>query len=399
MRIFLLTPIYATTTKGSGATPVVHYFAKEWVKQGHEVYVFNLIAKFPSLYYWISNMFQHQLNTRLGMLVPIEKPVEGGCIEDGVKVSRVCLKKIIPHSKYNISQIEYAIKVIQKGCLDYGVPDVFVGHWDNPQLEILIRLKELYHSPVALVFHNNVFNLEQTYGDSVLENLKELDIIGFRSIVSKKNFEMKYFKPKNSFVASSGVSENFINAGKEFTPSFKNGIHNFVFVGSLIARKYPSVIIEALSRVYENKDFHVTFIGDGCEKEIIENNALNKGIESNVFFTGRIGRNEIIEHLKKAEVFIMISRDEIFGLVYLEAMALGLIPVGSKNEGIDGIIEDGKNGFLCKAGDVDELTDVLRKMCNISIDELVSISQKAKKTANEFTDSKVAVKYINNLKI
>ena len=39
MRITILTPIYATTTEGAGATPVVHYFAREWVKMGHEVTV------------------------------------------------------------------------------------------------------------------------------------------------------------------------------------------------------------------------------------------------------------------------------------------------------------------------------------------------------------------------
>ena len=399
MKIFLLTPIYATTTQGSGATPVVHYFAKEWVKQGHEVYVFNLRSKFPTIFYWISKKFQHQLNTRLGMLVPTEEPSEGFSVEDGVKVCRVCLKKKLPHSAYGSSQIDYAVKVIQKGCLEYGVPDIFVGHWDNPQMEVLIRLKELYIRPTALVFHNNDFNLEKTYGHSVIDKLKRIDIFGFRSLVSKKNFEIKYFKPHHSFIASSGVADIFIDVGKDNTPSFINGIRNFVFVGSLISRKYPSVILEALSMVYKDKDFHVTFIGDGYERKIIDDFAVNNNLMSNVTFTGRIGRTEIINYLKKSEVFVMISKDEVFGLVYLEAMALGLIPIGSKNEGIDGIIEDGENGFLCNAGDLNGLIEVLHKMCVMSNEELVCMSNKAKETANQYTDSEVASKYINNLKI
>ena len=35
MKLFVITPIYATTTEGDGATPLVHYFAQEWVKMGH----------------------------------------------------------------------------------------------------------------------------------------------------------------------------------------------------------------------------------------------------------------------------------------------------------------------------------------------------------------------------
>lgn len=397
MKIFLLTPIYATTTQGAGATPVVHYFAKEWVKQGHEVYVYNLQAKFPSIFYWIGKKFQHQLNTRLGMLVPTEKPAEGCYVEDGVKIHRVCMKKMMPHSEYKCSQIEYALKIIGEGCEEYGVPDVFVGHWDNPQMDILIHLKELYNRITALVLHNNEFNFEKTYGNEVVERLKQIDVIGFRSLVGKRNFEAKYFVPKRSFIASSGVADIFLKEGENFTPSFNNGPRNFVFVGSLIARKYPCVILEALSKVYTDKDFHVTFIGDGNERKTIEDFAKEKNLEVNCSFTGRIGRNEIITHLKNAEVFVMISSNEIFGLVYLEAMALGLIPIGSKNEGIDGIIHNGENGFLCRAGNVDELSEILTRIKIMSKDDLEIISKKAKKTANRFSDKEVATIYLEKL--
>ena len=398
MKIFLLTPIYETTTQGSGATPVVHYFAKEWVQLGHEVYVYNLQAKFPSLFYWVARKFQHQLNTRLGMLVPTEKPIEGYSTTDGVEVHRVCLRKLMPHSEYKSSQIDYAVKVIERGCKRYGVPDVFIGHWDNPQMDILIRLKELYNRSTALVLHSNKFNLEEKYGDSVVDRLKEIDVIGFRSLIGKKNFEAKYFVPKRSFIASSGVSDNFIQAGESFCPSFENGVRNFVFVGSLISRKYPCEVLKALSMAYEDKDFKVTFIGDGQERMAIEAYAYEKGLEDNVVFTGRIGRDEIIKYLKGAEVFVMISLGEVFGLVYLEAMALGLISIGSKNEGIDGIIKDGENGFLCKAGDVGELSDILVQMRRMCEKHLLMISNNAKKTAQEYSDSNAAARYLEIFK-
>ena len=398
MKIFLLTPIYATTTEGSGVTPVVHYFAKEWVNQGHEVFVFKLSAKFPSLYYRVARMFQHQLNTRLGMLVPTEMPRESCEVKEGVNVRSVCLKKVLPHSEYSHSQIEHAVDVIREGCDKYGVPDIFIGHWDNPQLNVLVRLKELYGRPTALVLHNNEFNYESIYGPKVVDMLKRIDFIGFRSLIGKKNFEAKYFVPQHSFIASSGVSDSFIRAGKDFSPSFGNGVHNFVFVGSLISRKYPCEILKALSAVYEDKDFRVTFIGDGNERKSIESFARENGLESNVVFTGRIRRDETIAHLKQSEVFVMISSGEIFGLVYLEAMALGLIPIGSRDEGIDGIISNDQNGFLCKAGDVEGLADVLRQLREMPVDKLEEMSLHAKETARDYTDSAVACRYINELK-
>lgn len=399
MKIFLLTPIYATTTQGSGATPVVHYFAKEWVKQGHEVYVYNLQAKFPTIFYWVAKKFHHQIYSKTGIPVPTQVPIESFDVKDGVNVRSVCIKKVWPHSEYKKTQLEYAINVIKGGCREYGIPDVFVGHWDNPQMDILIRLKKIYNRPTALVLHNNEFNFEKTYGNDVVERIKQIDIIGFRSLVGKRNFESKYFIPRQSFIAYSGVSDDFIQAGEDFSPSFEKGVHNYVFVGSLISRKYPCEVLKALSIAYGNKDFHVTFIGDGCERKAIEDFANEKNLKSNCSFTGRIGRNEIIAHLKNAEIFVMISSNEIFGLVYLEAMALGLIPIGSKNEGIDGIIHNGSNGFLCKAGDEIDLAEVISQLKNMTCEQQVRISNAAKCTALEYTDSNVAQNYLNSLNV
>ena len=95
--------------------------------------------------------------------------------------------------------------------------------------------------------------------------------------------------------------------------------------------------------------------------------------------------------------FIMISRNETFGLVYLEAMARGCITIASRDEGFDGIIEDGTNGFLCKAGDVEELTTIIRKIKAMSHAARKRISEDAMTTAKELTDENVAKMYLEAL--
>lgn len=399
MKIFVLTPIYATTTSMQGATPVVHYFTREWVKMGHEVTVFNIVAKYPRLMYWIGRHFQHQLNTKLGMLVPIQCPREDDYEADGVSVHIRCLKKIRPHVKYKRKQIHQALDIVVRECEQCGVPDFFVGHWDNPQLELLDALKKKYGKPTCMVLHDNVFNLEKKYGVKGIKMLVNLDVIGFRSTIGQRDFEKKYGIPKRSFIASSGVSESFLLAGQEEQREVCQPIRNFVFVGSLIARKYPSVIVTALSRVFPNGDYKMTFIGDGSERIKIETEYQRFGKKGELCFTGRIPREQIIQHLKQADIFVMISSAEIFGLVYLEAMALGVIPVGSRNEGIDGVIQDGENGFLCEAGNVDELAMVLEKIRNMPTEKIQQLSCRAKETAREYSDKSVAEKYINALSV
>lgn len=397
MKLFVLTPIYATTTLQQGTTPVVHYFTREWVKMGHDVKVFYLRPKFPRPFYWISKRFQYQLSTRLGMPVHVDYPKDEDYDAEGVSVCKRTLKKLKPHSNYSRKRIKYALELISDECEKNGAPDWFIGHWDNPQLELLCALKQKYHKPTCLVLHSNKFNFERLYGENAKTMLSQMDVIGFRNKSAQTDFESKYGKPKSSFIAYSGVSEAFLDAGKCIHKPFDKPIKNFVFVGSLIARKHPKEIIIALNRAYPEGNYKMTFIGDGAEKEQIEKEFSAMGSKGEVVFTGRISREKIIDYLKESDVFVMISESEIFGLVYLEAMALGVIPIGSKNEGIDGIIENGKNGFLCKAGDVDELTSILKSLREMTTQTLQALSLEAKRTAKDYSDYGVAYNYLSSL--
>jgi glycosyltransferase involved in cell wall biosynthesis len=94
----------------------------------------------------------------------------------------------------------------------------------------------------------------------------------------------------------------------------------------------------------------------------------------------------------------MIYRNETFGLVYLEAMARGCITIASRNEGFDGVIEHGVNGFLCKAGDSKELASIINQIRTMPSAELQRISHKAMQTAASLTDKKAAERYLEAVK-
>ena len=112
---------------------------------------------------------------------------------------------------------------------------------------------------------------------------------------------------------------------------------------------------------------------------------------------GRIPRDEIKAKYDNADCMIMISRGEAYGLVYLEAMARGCITIASRGEGFDGVIEDGVNGFLCEAGNTQELANIIRKINALTSEERLAISEKAIETSRRLTDKNAADLYLNNL--
>lgn len=93
MKIYVLTPIYATTTTLQGETPVVHCFTREWVKMGHEVTVLHISTRFPNAFYWVGKHFQHQLNSRLGFAVPVDCPRDKDYKAEGVTVHHRCFQE------------------------------------------------------------------------------------------------------------------------------------------------------------------------------------------------------------------------------------------------------------------------------------------------------------------
>lgn len=396
MKIFLLTPIYAISTGKNAQTPVVHYFAKEWVKQGHEVHVLHFQAKYPLPFYWIGRLFRQQLVSRLSVAIPTEVPKEEDTVKDGVNIHSYVLKKTWPHAPYSQRSLQIGMRLIDEACKRFGVPDIFIGHWDNPQLQMLTETKKKYGVKTALVLHSNTFNLREKYGTEAEQMLRGIDYLGFRNKCALEVFRKTYFEPKHSFIAYSGVAEEFVKAGQKHSINWKDNYRGFIFVGMLMTRKYPAEIVAAIFKEGK-KNETITYIGDGAEKAHIEEETHKYDCSDRVIFTGRIPRSEVISYLKESHYFVMISKDEIFGLVYLEAMALGLIPIGSRGEGIDGIIIDGENGFLCEAGNAQELAEIVSKLREMPVEELEAMSERAKTTAQRFTDAEVARRYLEEL--
>jgi N-acetyl-alpha-D-glucosaminyl L-malate synthase BshA len=111
--------------------------------------------------------------------------------------------------------------------------------------------------------------------------------------------------------------------------------------------------IEIFERVRKKVPSKLLLIGDGPDRSRAEWLAVQKGIHNDVLFLGK--QDQISEKLALADILLMPSELESFGLAALEGMACEVVPIATRVGGVPEVIEHGKSGFLAEVGDVDTM--------------------------------------------
>lgn len=142
-----------------------------------------------------------------------------------------------------------------------------------------------------------------------------------------------------------------INSKREFT---------FVSCGNLIARKGFDVLLKAFSKISE-KESKLVILGDGPLREELKENAKQLGISGRVCFKGRQSRKEIRSIYLESDCFVLASRNETFGVVYIEAMACGLPVIATCCGGPEDIVTK-EVGVLVQVDDEIQLQEAMEQM-------------------------------------
>lgn len=400
MNILLISTIYPMPGPVNHGTKVCHFFAQEWMNMGHNVRVVHYQAVYPRPFYWAAKLMRNFLAAKTGAVIYTERDSKVLQYEmDGVPVTRIPLYKPIPHGKFAAKAVKKSIdEIIRQNKEVSFIPDVIVGHFVNPQYEVLSSLKDYYANvKTALVYHlpAEIQMAKDVYGTRYEEMLRKMDVLGFRNESLLREFNKVHQKGRPSFICYSGIPEHYIT--KSNAHNFEGKLTEFIYVGEMIERKFPARILDALKIAYPEKDFHINYVGSGQQISVIEDKMREYSFARQVTILGRISRAEIKVQYDSAQCMIMISKGEAYGLVYLEAMARGCITIASRDEGMDGVIKDGVNGFLCKAGDYEELASIIKHINALSCEERMAISNKAIETAKWLTDANAAQMYIDDI--
>jgi N-acetyl-alpha-D-glucosaminyl L-malate synthase BshA len=177
---------------------------------------------------------------------------------------------------------------------------------------------------------------------------------------------------------------------KEYAP---NGERVLVHLSNFRPVKRVTDAIEVFERVRMQIPSKLLMIGDGPDRSRAEWLAVQKGIHDDVLFLGK--QDQVQEKLGLADVMLLPSELESFGLAALEAMSCETVPIATRAGGMPEVIEHGVSGYMAEVGEVDTMARYCVDLLNDDA-KLNAMRKACREVAlTRFCSTKIIIEYEN----
>ncbi|MDD5066628.1 MAG: glycosyltransferase family 4 protein [bacterium] len=388
MRILIVSNLYPPYYKG-GHELQCQFAAEVLTEKGHEVYV---------------------LTSRYG----VKKPVRDK------KVFRVLfyhpeIRGVFKRLSAGLSnRVNYFItkKVMKK--ID---PDlVYVGQLNGISV---FPLKALKKKRVPFVYHIGHFyfcelvqycirepNYLKRNSAKILTGFYSLNEFDFNNMITVSSFikeahiKAGYLKENISIVPPMGIPAYKIVPNPRQALHLTRGTPQLLFVGRLTAVKGIHIAVESIKTLIDQKQlsdfaFHIIGDGDRVYKEELKQLIYNYELNDRILFDGFLSPEQLVQAYDSADLLLVPSLEEPFGLIIIEAMSRGLPVVASSVGGITDIIVHLQNGLLSEPGNFIDLSRQIIKILN-DPDLYKGISYRALLTVREKYSKEMIAEKLNN---
>lgn len=317
----------------------------------------------------------HRSGVKVGVIAPIQRSIltlkDGRIfdyfykldyrVEDEIPTYRLLGWSIPKVYKLNLKVLYYYIpKLIKSYIQNLGKPDIVHAHsalWGG---EIALCISKILKIPYVITEHSSAYARglikpwQETYLKRIFENASL--VIG----VSSKLLEniSQYYTHKNSEVVPNVVDTDYFT----LPPTRRKKCpFEFLSVALLTPIKGMEILIKAFYEAFREVDDVVLKIGgDGPSRPLLEKLVEELKMKERVKFLGMLDRYQVRENMWKANVFVLPSYYETFGVVLIEAMSTGLPVIATKCGGPEDFVNP-MVGSLVEKGNVLELAEEMIK--------------------------------------
>ncbi len=242
----------------------------------------------------------------------------------------------------------------------FGRPDIVHAHFLNYGV-ISRKLCKREHLPLVITEHSSYLNQDHLPKKIVRRAQKAYDASSAIIAVSDSLAKSIYNATGHKAVVISNIAD--VISSSEPNLEENSDCFSFAAAGQLIHRKGFDVLLDSFSDVINmtKKNLKLIIYGDGPKRNELFKQAQTLGISKNVEFYGAYQKNEIIKLFQKSNAFVLPSRGETFGVVYIEALAAGIPVIATICGGPENYITE-KQGILIEIDNASALTKAMLDM-------------------------------------
>ncbi len=268
-------------------------------------------------------------------------------IENGLPVHRKHTWNFIPTmNRYGLGLkiwVRHVLKIIKLIMSEGFVPDVIHAHGLVAAGIAAFEVKKKYKIPYIITEHFSGFEQKTFNNNASFKTLKE-SLLNAEKIIavspSLRNSIIKTFNLENEnelLVIPNFIDVNFFSLKKE---NKKNNF-SFLTISNLTYNKKVDRLIEAFSFLCKDKNnIFLRIGGDGESLDSLKQLVSRLNIQDKVIFLGNLSRSEVKDQMMASDCFVLSSDIETFGVVLLEALAVGTPVISTRSGGPDFFIND-----------------------------------------------------------
>ncbi|NOT35173.1 MAG: glycosyltransferase [Candidatus Eisenbacteria bacterium] len=254
----------------------------------------------------------------------------------------------------------------QRASRDWGAIDVIHAHGSYPGGWVAMQLAREHRVPYVITEHMAPFPLavyarrDGTLLPILAEPLANASaIVAVSGALARRIEQFGFPAPE---VVPNVVDERFF-APAPAPPDTPRGF-TFFLLGGMTARKGVSELLQALADLLPRlSELHRAGVrlrigGDGPDLPRFRAEAQRLGLAERVSWLGMLAPERALEEFQRCDAFVLPSRAESFGIVYVEALACGKPVIATRCGGPDEVVDD-TNGVLLPVGDAAALRDAL----------------------------------------
>ena len=217
-----------------------------------------------------------------------------------------------------------------------------------------------YNIPLVITEHSSLKyseNLKNGYRKYVYDSYNSADKI--IAVGNGLKNEMKEYTVNNIDVIPNMIDLSiFAESAVEKNNKKEKNIIKLFSLAYLVKGKGMDLLIEAFNNSLKGKNVQLVIGGDGTERNNLETRVKKLQLDKQINFLGALSRKEVVREMESCDGFVLVSEHETFGMVYIEAMAMGKPVLATKNGGAEDIVKD-FNGILANNRDVSSISKEL----------------------------------------